>query len=267
MTGNRSSGRGNLKSATSICGIGLIATVGILTGCGVTDREAPDPATLAIEKPAERSGDRQVGVAGETLPESLRVLVTRDGRPVEGVTVVWFTLEGSVAPTMVRTDAEGFAASTWTLLSLFAEQFAGARLAHEDPPAVGFSAIATPDPAAPNTILVLNDGGAGGRFEPAALTVVAGGTVNWFWPPGSSGHNVVPDDGDTPPQSGALAGWPTWHSFQFTRPGTYRYHCAAHGSPGGGGESGAITVIPVSDAQIAAPAASPTAKPIPPVSR
>lgn len=224
----------------------LATAVALLMACGASDRQAPDPTTLELTRTAINSGDKQVGVAGTRLPDSLRVLVTRDGEPVEGVNVIWFTTEGSFDPAAVRTGADGIAASTWTTLPLFAEQFAEARLdgvplgpldgGHR----VGFTAIATPDPDAPNTILVVNEGG--NRFEPANITIAAGGTVNWFWPPGSSGHNIVPDAGDSPPQSGALADWPKWHVFRFTRPGVYRYHCSAHGGAGGVGMSGVVTV-------------------------
>jgi plastocyanin len=169
-------------------------------------------------------------------------VVTLDEAPVEGVTVIWSTSEGSLNPSMVTTGADGMAATTWTPLRLFAEQFATARIQREEGEVVGFTAIATPDPDASGTILVLSEGG--NRFEPADFTIAAGGTVDWFWPPGSTGHNIVPDDGDSPPQSGAPADWPTWHVFRFTTPGVYRYYCATHGGPGGVGMSGTVTVDP-----------------------
>ncbi len=209
----------------------------LLTGCGASDRQAPDPSTLELSKPGGTSGDRQVAVAGEPLPDSLRVLVTRDSEPVAGVSVAWFTTEGSVSPAESRTGADGLAATAWTTKALFAEQFAAAGI--EGGPTIGFTAIATPDPGAPNTVLVLSDGN---RFEPAELTVPSGGTVSWLWSQGSTGHRIVPDDGESPPHSGAPADWPHWHVFTFTTPGIYRYHCPAHGAPGGVGMSGTITV-------------------------
>ena len=215
-----------------------VTTASLIAGCGASDRQAPDPSTLELSKPDGSSGDFQVEVAGRLLPDSLRVLVTRDGQPVEGVTVSWFTTEGSVSPTEVRTGADGLAATTWTTMPLYAEQFATATI--EGGPWIGFNAIATPDPDAPNTVLVRSEGGS--RFDPAGFTIPAGGTVNWMWSPGSAGHNIVPDDGESPPPSGAPADWPKWHVFTFTRPGIYRYHCSVHGSPGGVGMSGTITV-------------------------
>jgi len=140
---------------------GLGPAVGLLLGCGASDREAPEPSTLEIAKPAGTSGDGQVGVAGVRLPDSLRVVVTRDEEPVAGVTVIWFTTEGSVNPATVSTGSDGMAATTWTPLPLFAEQFEVARL--DGGQAAGFTAIATPDPDAPNTVLVLSEGN---RFEP-----------------------------------------------------------------------------------------------------
>ncbi len=217
--------------------VGLAAAV-LLAACSASDRQAPDPATLELTKPDENSGDAQVGVAGKTLPDSLRVLVTRDGAPVEGVTVLWFTTEGTVAPAEVRTGSDGIAATTWTTMALFAEQFATARI--EGGPTTGFTAIATPDPDAPNTVMVVSDGG--NRFEPAEFTVPIGGTVNWLWAPGSTAHNIVPDDLESPPHSGAPSAWPRWHVFRFTTPGIYRYHCAVHGAPGGVAMSGTVRV-------------------------
>lgn len=215
-----------------------ISAAALISGCGASDRQAPDPSTLELSKPEGISGDFQVEVAGRLLPDSLRVLVTRDSQPVEGVTVIWFTTEGSVSPTEVRTGADGLAATTWTTMALYAEQFATARV--EGGPWIGFNAIATPDPDAPNTVLVRSEGG--NRFEPAQLTVSSGGSVNWVWSPGSTGHSIVADDGESPPPSGAPADWPKWHVFTFTRPGVYRYHCAAHGATGGVGMAGTMTV-------------------------
>ena len=210
----------------------------LLSACGASDRQAPDATTLELSKPEGASGYFQVVVAGRRLPDSLRVLVTRDSQPVEGVTVTWFTTEGSVSPTEVRTGADGLAATTWTTMALYAEQFATASI--EGGPWIGFNAITTPDPDAPNSVLVRSEDG--GRFEPAELAVPVGGTVNWVWSPGSTGHSIVADDGESPPPSGAPADWPKWHVFTFTRPGIYRYHCSAHGAPGGVGMSGTITV-------------------------
>ena len=215
-----------------------LAGAALVHGCGAPDRQAPDPRTLELHKPDGISGDRQVGVAGELLPDSLRVRVTREGAPVEGVSVLWSTTEGSLHPAEAHTGSDGVAATTWTTMALFAEQFAAARV--EGGPTIGFTAIATPDPDAPNTILVQSEGG--NRFEPSAVSVPVGGTINWFWPPGSAGHNIVPDDQNSPPHSGAPADWPTWHVFRFTTPGTYGYHCSIHGAPGGIGMSGTVTV-------------------------
>ena len=218
----------------------VLAAVSLLLACGASDREAPDPAGLILAKPPASSGDAQVGIAGVRLPDSLRVRVTRDEVPEEGVMVIWSTPEGSVNPAAARTGPDGMAATTWTPLPLFAEQIARAHIEGVSGQAVLFTAIATPDPGAPNTVLVLSDGG--NRFEPADFRVPVGGSVNWFWAPGGTGHNIVPDDGDSPPQSGAPADWPTWHVFRFTVPGVYRYHCATHGGAGGVGMSGTVTV-------------------------
>jgi plastocyanin len=215
-----------------------LVAAALLSGCGASDRQAPDPSTLELSKPEGVSGDFQVEVAGRLLPDSLRVLVTRDSQPVEGVTVIWFTTEGSVSPTEVRTGADGLAATTWTTKALYAEQFATASI--EGGTWIGFNAIATPDPDAHNSVLVGSEGG--NRFDPADLAVPVGGTVNWVWSPGSTGHNIVADDGESPPPSGAPADWPKWLVFTFTRPGVYRYHCSVHGASGGVGMSGSITV-------------------------
>jgi plastocyanin len=211
--------------------------------CGGDDRNAPPEVNpLSIDKTSENSGDKQLAIGGSTLHEPLRVVVMRDGLPVEGVTVFWRTTEGTVVPRSDLTDANGVSSATWTLDFLLAEQIAVATFdTLTQVPRVVFTARSIPGPQHGTLIQVLTEGG--NRFEPAEVTVPLGETVNWYWPPNSSGHNVVPDDGDSPPQTGPLEAGPISHSFTFTVPGVYHYHCAAHGAAGGVGMSGTVTVL------------------------
>jgi plastocyanin len=226
----------------------LVATVALIVGCGPEDRQAPSTADFVIEKAPEQSGDRQVGVAGSPLPQDLRARVLRDGRPVVGVTVYWTTMQGTMDPPEAVTDSAGISGSKWTTKGEYLEQEAFASLNPVTGPRVPgsvlpgmimYTALAYPDPDAPNTVLVLNDN----RFEPASIAVSVGGVVNWFWPVGSEGHNIVADDGNAPATSGAPADYPKYLSFTFANPGVYRYHCAVHGAPGGVGMSGSVTVL------------------------
>lgn len=221
--------------------LGLAVSVVLLPACAADDRAAPNLADLTLAKPDTGSGDGQVGVAGQPLGQDLRVVVTHAGRPVKDIAVTWSTIEGSLTPASSLTDANGVSSTRWTLQHLFAQQVAGAKLDPSGPPTVAFTAIATPDPSALNTVLV---GSGGNRFEPAEITIAVNDSVNWLWPAGSGGHNVVPDDGDTPPQSGPLVSYPKYHSFRFEIAGVYRYHCMAHGGVGGVGMSGTVTVLP-----------------------
>jgi len=64
------------------------------------------------------SGNNQSGTPGAALPDSLRVRLTdKFGNPVSGVTIVWTPIAGSgiVSPTSSVTDANGRAATRWTL--------------------------------------------------------------------------------------------------------------------------------------------------------
>jgi plastocyanin len=236
-------------------GLLLAVMVGLLTGCGSEDRQAPTIDDLVLEKAPTADGDKQVGIAGEPLGQDLRARVTRNGDPVEGVMVYWTTMQGTMNPATDLTDADGISGSRWTTDDyMLTEQEAFASLEPvRGPRAPGsvlpgmimFTALAYPDPDAPNTVHVLNAGG--NRFEPASITITAGTTVNWYWPVGSVGHNIVPDDGNAPVTSGAPASYPKFLSFKFVNPGVYHYHCAVHGGPGGIGMSGSVTVLPLND--------------------
>jgi plastocyanin len=83
------------------------------------------------------------------------------------------------------------------------------------------------------------------EFTPANLTIEAGDTV--LWDNVSGIHNVngaAASYPSNPEEFGNdLASAPWTYSFTFTTPGTYGYHCDAHGAPGVG-MFGAITVEP-----------------------
>ena len=231
--------------------VGIVIALGLANACQSGDRQAPTTDDLVIEKAPEHSGNAQVGVAGRPLPQDLRARVLRDGEPVEGVTVYWTTGQGSMDPPTDLTDADGISASRWTTKFVYVEQEAYASLDPVTGPRtpgsilpgmIQYTGLAFPDPDAPNTVLVRNDGD--NRFDPASITITVGDTVNWFWPEGSLGHNVVPDDGSAPATSGAPAGHPKYLSFRFVIPGTYHYHCAIHGGAGGVGMSGTVSVLP-----------------------
>lgn len=72
---------------------------------------APDALTIL-------TGNNQTGTPGATLPDSLRVRLTdRFGNPVSGVAIVWAPnpTSGTVSPASATTDANGRAATRWTL--------------------------------------------------------------------------------------------------------------------------------------------------------
>ena len=76
------------------------------------------------------------------------------------------------------------------------------------------------------------------EFRPQQITVKAGATVTWK-NDGKMAHTVTADDGSF--ESPTLGAGKTF-SRRFTKPGTYRYHCAFHGGKGGEGMSGTVVV-------------------------
>jgi plastocyanin len=77
------------------------------------------------------------------------------------------------------------------------------------------------------------------RFDESDLVVPVGATVVWRYD-ASLPHTVTADNGDF--DSGTLSEEGETFSFTFTEEGAYAYHCNFHGSAGGGGMSGTITV-------------------------
>ena len=75
-------------------------------------------------------------------------------------------------------------------------------------------------------------------FTPAQLTVKVGTTVVWT-SEDNAPHTVTADDGSF--DSGNLKKGDSF-KFTFTKAGKFPYYCAYHGTAGGGGMSGTITV-------------------------
>jgi plastocyanin len=76
------------------------------------------------------------------------------------------------------------------------------------------------------------------KFTPAQLTVKVGTTVVWT-SEDNVPHTVTADDGSF--DSGNLKKGDSF-KFTFTKAGKFPYYCAYHGTAGGGGMSGTITV-------------------------
>lgn len=130
--------------------------------------------------------------------------------------------------------------------------------------AAGSLATLGPSPArAANAPLDVTDN----EFRPASARIVAGDTAVWTHR-GANPHSITADDGSfdshpncqTPGLVGCMAGGQQYQR-TFSQPGTVRYHCKIHGSPGGVGMSGVIEVVAPGSNTTAAPPPPPTAPP------
>lgn len=194
----------------------------------------PDVATTL----SEFGGNRQSAAINTQLSQPVQAKVSDQfGNGVPGVSVEWSATNATTSAASVPTDASGVSGVTVTAgpdqgpITIIATSgtLAGSP--------VNFTATAGPPAPVTATVNVVNN-----DFSPRNLTIAAGTTVVWTWPSGSFGHNVVPDNGTVPAGSGALRNGPSTYEFTFDTPGTYAYHCSAHGGPGGIGMSGTITV-------------------------
>jgi plastocyanin len=87
-------------------------------------------------------------------------------------------------------------------------------------------------------------------FQPGEVIVTAGSEVRWSQS-GRQPHSVTAADGsfDSSPTCSPLSPASCLHqssrfSHAFSQPGTYRYYCRVHGTPGGMGMVGAVVVKP-----------------------
>ncbi len=222
-------------------GVGVLAIVS-LVGLGVAcseDDQGPGQSPLDIEKPATKSGDQQNGPVSTALGNPLRVLITRDGEPVEDVDVDWSAGQGGSLSDEQSSDADGFASVVWTLGPDVGEQAATATVQGANGSPLTYTATATTGGGPPPgpTVQVVNN-----AFNPALITITVGQTVTWVWPAGSGPHNVFPDDRFTPGRSGPPEFGPKTYSFTFNEIGSFRYYCEQHGAANGVGMAGRVIV-------------------------
>ena len=144
-------------------------------------------------RPADRAGRLALG-------NPLRVLITRDGEPVEGVDVDWSAGQGGSFSDWKR-RATRTGSRLWCGRSVLkiGNHAATAAIDGADGSPLTYTATATSgtEPPPGPTVQVLGPDG-GNRFEPAVVTITVGQTVTWEWPAGCIAHNVVPDDGNNP---------------------------------------------------------------------
>lgn len=228
------------RRGVSLLVVGTLAWLG--AACSGDD-QGPGQSPLVIEKPATKSGDQQTGPVGTALGNPLRVLITRDGEPVEGVDVAWAAGQGGSFSAETESDEAGFATAVWTLGPEIGNHAATAEVDGADGSPLTYTAVATDGTGPPPgpTVQVLGPDG-GNRFEPEVITITVGQTVTWVWPEGSIGHNINPDDFNNPSRSGNLEDGPATHSYTFDEVGAFRYYCQAHGALAGVGMSGRVIV-------------------------
>jgi plastocyanin len=214
-------------------------------GCSDNGQTNPPPET-ALQKPS-KSGDNQIAAPNTELGQPLRVLVTRDGDPAAQVTVNWTTPSGGeLGAATSLSDDNGIAQMTWTLGPVPGPQTARASVVGATNSPLVYNATAEEGGGPPpEPVVVQVEGPPVDQFSPSIVHVQQGGSVTWVWAAGATGHNVTPDASIPAAESGtALFDAPHSYTYTFTKAGTYRYYCFAHGGAGGTGMSGVVIVDP-----------------------
>lgn len=126
---------------------GVLLSVGLGLGCSGGDKfVAPEPVFFLAKAPLS-DGDRQSWTTGHTLPQPLRVLVTRDGVPVGAQEVEWLadSGQGRFSPPTSITGPDGIATTRWTLGTRAGPYQSRVQLAGRAATAVTFRATARPN--------------------------------------------------------------------------------------------------------------------------
>ena len=125
---------------------GALLSVGLGFGCTGDKSAGPEPV-VSLAKAPTADGDRQSWTTGHTLPQPLRVVVTRDGLPVGAQGVEWLadSGQGRFSPPTSITGPDGVAITRWTLGTHAGLYQSRVQLAGQANTAVTFSATAVPN--------------------------------------------------------------------------------------------------------------------------
>lgn len=205
------------------------AAAAFVAACGGSS-SGPSGALAA----SPTSGDQQVSGVGTAFASPLTITVTQGGSPLAGQAVTWSVQTGATVAPASGTTATNGTATTVPTPTTVGPFFVNATVTGLTDP-VRFTGFGVP--AGSTVVQVQNN-----TFSPASVTIARGGTVAWVWRTGSNNHNVVPDTGTLPANSGPVASGPRVFQSTFGTAGTYRYYCTAHGGPGGVNMSGTVTV-------------------------
>ncbi|MEP7325897.1 MAG: hypothetical protein ABI836_08120 [Gemmatimonadota bacterium] len=125
---------------------GVLLSAVLALGCSADKPAGPEPV-VALTKAPTSAGDLQSWTTGHTLPEPLRVLVTRDGVPVGAQGVEWMvdSGQGVFSPAASITGPDGIATSRWTLGIHSGSYQSRVQLAGQTGSAVTFTATAVPN--------------------------------------------------------------------------------------------------------------------------
>ena len=186
------------------------------------------------------SGDGQAGGLGDLADDALRVEV-RDqyGNGVSGVNVDWtVNSDAMVIPSVSQSGTNGQAEAVIRYGSISIVPIT-ATATVSGVGSVTFNLIAG------HLVSVENSGGPPGGtrpwFSPSQHSINRGAYVVWKWADDAMNHNVVPDLLQ-PQTSGLPTDGPHTYVYQFTTAGNFAFYCIIHGSSGGQGMSGLVSV-------------------------
>ena len=202
--------------------LALAALATLALACDDDDGTNPDVLTMDFGTP---SGDAQTGAPSAVL-SAFRVNLTRGSAPAANEIVNWAIATGAGATLSVptsTTDAQGNAETVLTLGPAAGVVTVTATVTGATGSPLTFVASAVDDAFA--QVALTNN-----QFDPAEVTIDAGGKVAFVWTTGASQHNIVPVAPATIPSSATVRDGPFTYEETFATPGNYDYFCSVHGT-------------------------------------
>jgi plastocyanin len=206
--------------------LALAALATLALACDDDDGTNPDVLSMDFGTP---SGDAQTGAPDAELAAPFRVNLVRGSAPAANEIVNWTVASGTSGTGTLNvltstTDAQGNAEAVLTLgpTAGVVEVTATTTGATGSPLTFIAAAVVAGEYA---QVTLTNN-----QFDPAEVTIDAGGTVLFVWPTGAIDHNIVPVAPATIPSLATVQDGPFTHEEIFNTPGDYDYFCSVHGT-------------------------------------